>query len=255
MRIRSEFLALITLVALAPAAFGQGAGQQAPVASAAMPVVLELFTSQGCSSCPAADALLKTYAERPDVIALSLSVDYWDHLGWKDTLASPKHALRQRAYAKALGTGNVYTPQVVIDGAAETIGSNKALIEKAIGRTSAARKSAVALVAKNDGKRVKIEIAGETSQPGGEATAASGTIWLAIVSPQVDEKIKHGENRGRKLSYYNVVRELTAVGMWAGKPMTIELPADSLMEAGNRCAVLLQSGEGGRIVGATWMSQ
>ncbi len=250
MRIRSEFLALLALLALTPAAYGQGASQQAPATSAAMPVVLELFTSQGCSSCPAADALLKTYAERPGVIALSLSVDYWDHLGWKDTLANPKHAMRQRAYAKALGSGNVYTPQLVIDGAAETIGSNKAMIEKAIGRTSAARMSGVAVAAKSDGKRVMIEIAGGTTEHAG----ASGTIWLAIVSPQVDEKIKHGENRGRMLSYYNVVRELTAVGMWAGKPMTIELPAGSLMEAGNRCAVLLQSGEGGRIVGAAWMS-
>ena len=97
-----------------------------------MPTVLELFTSQGCSSCPSADALLKSYAQRPGVIALSLSVDYWDHLGWKDTLASPKNTARQKAYAKALGTGNVYTPQIVINGVAETIGSNKSEIEKAI---------------------------------------------------------------------------------------------------------------------------
>lgn len=250
MRIQREFLALLAILALTPAASGQDSSKQSSNALAPTPIVLELFTSQGCSSCPAADALLKTYTERPGVIALSLSVDYWDHLGWKDTLASPKHALRQKAYAKALGTGNVYTPQLVIDGAAETIGSNKALIEKAIGRTSAARKSGVAITARSDGKRVTIEVADGIT----EHLAGSGTIWLAVVSPQVDEKIKHGENRGRMLSYYNVVRELTAVGIWSGKPITLELPAGAVLEARNRSVVLLQSGEGGRIVSAAWVS-
>lgn len=250
MRIRAEVLTALTLMALVPALSGRASGQPAPAASASMPIVLELFTSQGCSSCPAADALLKSFTERPGVIALSLSVDYWDHLGWKDTLASPKYALRQRAYAKSLGTGNVYTPQIVVDGTAETIGSNKSHIEKAIARTSAARKQSVMVRAKSDDTRVTIDIAGAAVGQ----DAGSGTIWLAVVSPKVDVKIKHGENRGRMLSYYNVVRELTAVGMWAGKPMTIELPAGAVLQAGNRCAVLLQSEVGGRIVGAAWIA-
>ena len=250
MRFRAEILTALALLALTPALADRASSQPASAGPVAMPVVLELFTSQGCSSCPAADALLKTFAERPEVIALSLSVDYWDHLGWKDTLASPKHALRQRAYAKALGTGNVYTPQVVIDGTAETIGSNKSHIEKAIARTAAARKHSVMVRADSDGRRVTINISGAAA----DQDAGSGTIWLAVVSPKVDVKIKHGENRDRMLSYYNVVRELTAVGMWAGKPMKIELPASAVMAAGNRCAVLLQSEDGGRIVGAAWMT-
>ena len=247
MRFRAELSTLLALLALTPAAFGQGAGGAAP-SSQLVPTVLELFTSQGCSSCPAADALLKTFAERTGTMALSFSVDYWDHLGWKDTLASPKYTSRQRAYAKVLAAGNVYTPQIVIDGGAEAVGSNKALIDKAVGRASSAHKNSVGVVAKSDGARVTIDIAG------GATTEASATVWWAVVSPRVDVKIKHGENRDKMLSYYNVVREMTPVGMWSGKPMQIELPANAVLGAGNRGAVLLQAGEGGRILGAAWMS-
>lgn len=211
--------------------------------------VLELFTSQGCSSCPPADALLKAFAARPDTVALSLSIDYWDHLGWKDTLALPKNAQRQKDYARKLGTGNIYTPQVVVNGMAQSIGSNKAGIEKAIATTAAARKNGVMVSARNSGDRILIEI-GDGSQP----TPAGGTIWIAIVSASVAVKIKHGENRGRTIDYTNVVRELTAVGMWSGKAMKLELPASALMSADNKCAVLLQAGEGGPILGATWMT-
>jgi hypothetical protein len=245
MRSWEGFLTALVLLALPASA----SGQNQPAASDAPLNVLELYTSQGCSSCPAADALLKVFAARPDTVALSLSVDYWDHLGWKDTLALPKNALRQKAYAKALGTGNVYTPQIVINGIEQTIGSNKSGIEKAIAATAAARKSGVPVAARSNGNRVVIDI-GER----GQATAATGTIWLAVVSPTVEVKIKHGENRGRALSYTNVVREMTAVGMWSGKAMKLELPASAVMSPENKCAVLLQVGEGGAILGAAWMT-
>src|SRR5262249_38071684 len=107
-------------------------------AGVARRAVVELFTSQGCSSCPAADALLKRLADRDDLVALSLSVDYWDYLGWRDTLASPKFAERQRAYARARGDGAIYTPQAVVNGMAHVNGSDEGQIARAIERTSKA---------------------------------------------------------------------------------------------------------------------
>jgi hypothetical protein len=239
------YLSAVAFLTLATAASGQGR----PADSAGPLHVLELYTSQGCSSCPAADALLKVLAARPDTMALSFSVDYWDHLGWKDTLALPKNAQRQRDYAKALGTGNVYTPQVVVNGIAQSVGSNKAGIEKAMYSTAAARKRDIALSASSNGNRVVIDIGGDSA-----GAAQSGTVWLVIVSPSVDVKVKHGENRGRALNYANVVREMTAVGMWSGKAMKLELPASAVMSPGLTCAVLLQGGVGGPILGATWMT-
>jgi hypothetical protein len=255
MRPRAEFITVIALIALMPAAYAQTSQGSTTTSqgtsSGTMPTVLELFTSQGCSSCPAADALLKSYAQRPGVIALSLSVDYWDHLGWKDTLASPKNTARQKAYAKALGTGNVYTPQIVINGTIETVGGNKTEIEKAIANVSEGGGDAhPSLTATSDDKRVTIKVA----SAGTQSVARTGTVWLMVVAPRVDVDVKKGENRGRTLSYHNVVRSLTAVGMWSGETLKIELPLDAVLEAGHRCAVLLQAGDGGRIIAATWMT-
>lgn len=227
------------------AATGPAVAQQGAPAAAS---VIELFTSQGCSSCPAADALMKSYVVRPGLIALSLSVDYWDHLGWKDTLASPKHTARQKAYAKALGTGNVYTPQMVINGAAQAIGSHQGNIDKALAET--ARKldaSRVAVAARLEGKRVVVEI-------GSVGPSVPATVWLAVVAPQMDVEIKRGENRGRRITYHNVVRDISPVGMWSGKAIRIDLPASALMRETDRCAVILQADDGGRILGASWMT-
>jgi hypothetical protein len=239
---RASLLTALAIGLVAPAALAQ---------TRSHPAVVELFTSQGCSSCPAADALLKTYAPRRDVIALSFAVDYWDHLGWKDTLASPKYTARQRAYAKSLGTGNVYTPQVVVNGAAQAVGSNKAEIEKAIFETRTEPAGAVIDVTRNqDAKRVTIDVGAALASGG----APSATVWLAVVAPRVDVEVKRGENRGRTLTYHNVVRELTPIGMWSGKPMKIELPASAVMEPGDRCAVLLQADGGGHILGSAWLA-
>ncbi len=232
---------LLTLLACA---------SQAPAAMAQAPVsvtVVELFTSQGCSSCPAADALLKTMIDVPELMPLSLPVDYWDHLGWKDTLASPKHSARQRFYAKSLGTGSVYTPQVVVDGVWQAIGSNRAEVEKVVLKAREGTPAhAVSLNAVSDTKRLTIEV-------GAANEAVPSTVWLAIVAPRVDVEIKRGENRGKALAYHNVVREITPVGMWAGKPLKIELPLSAMMQEGDRCAVLLQADDGRKILAATWM--
>lgn len=221
-----------------------------------LPVVMELFTSQGCSSCPPADELFASYAAQPEgVIALSFSVDYWDHLGWRDTLASPKNTARQRAYAKSLGTGNVYTPQMVINGAAQVVGSKRSAIDKAVQKSMHDGPPMVPVKVANDGTRTTIEIGrAGPSTPASPSTSPSGTVWLVKVIPHVSVEIKRGENTGKKMSYFNVVREISPVGMWSGKEMRIELPSAAVTEAGHRGVILLQAGETGPILGATWMA-
>jgi hypothetical protein len=210
--------------------------------------VVELYTSQGCSSCPPADALLKTYAERPDVLALTMPVDYWDYLGWKDTLANPDHTRRQRAYAKAFGA-QPYTPQVVVNGLKHVIGSHAQDIDRAIEKTTAqVDASRVPLSLASDGRTLVIDVGAAAS-----SDAVSGTVWLAAVNPRVDVDVTHGENRGHKLSYFNVVRKLTPVGAWSGKAVRLELPQGELLRNSERCAVWLQLDAAGRIIAAAWM--
>ena len=213
-----------------------------------VPSVIELYTSQGCSSCPAADALLEMYAGRSDVVALTLPVDYWDYLGWKDTLARPKHAQRQRSYAKARGDGRIYTPQMIVNGLSHAPGSSAPEIDKAIAETSRVLEGKrVNVSLKIDGSRIRIETPRAASPPdGGDAT-----IWLAIVQRKAEVPIRTGENRGKTLSYFNVVRELTPVGMWNGQAAHFELSRESVIGSEDRaCAVLVQSHGGGPIMGA-----
>jgi hypothetical protein len=218
--------------------------------------VVELFTSQGCSSCPPADRLFKSYAERKDLVALSFSVDYWDYLGWKDTLASPKFTERQRSYARARGDGQVYTPQVVVNGIAHEVGSDRERIDAAIQRTSRAIAPArLPVRCWGEDGAIVVEIG---AAPAGWPAALgkpSGTVWLALVEPKVDVAVKHGENRGRSLTYYNVVRELMPAGMYSGAGTTIRLPRGALPGGHQRrFAAVLQQGTTGAMVGAAWMS-
>lgn len=209
--------------------------------------VIELFTSQGCSSCPNADALLKQYATRRDIVALTMPVDYWDYLGWRDTLASPKFTKRQRAYAKARGDGQIYTPQAIIDGRVHVNGASKTAIEQALADAGhRPRSTAVNAVLENG------TITVEVSKP--DPTSAESTLWLAVVQDVAEVAVKSGENGGRKLSYYNVVRDLVPLGM-ATAPVVIKESAAALSTgAGNRFAVLVQSGMGGPIVSAAWVA-
>ena len=232
-----------TLIAAgATAVLAQAAGRQAS------PVVLELFTSQGCSSCPAADAIFKTYAARRDIVALSMSVDYWDYLGWKDTFASPKFSKRQRAYAQARGDGQVYKPQVVINGRDHVVGSSKSEIETAL-KSHAAKPGTVAMTAGLDKGTVTIDIA-----QAGEAVPEM-TVWLAVVQAEAQIDVKAGENQGRKLTYFNVVRDLMPAGMWSGAAITIRQQAAALSSGANqRFAVFVQRGTGGPIIAAAWVN-
>jgi hypothetical protein len=213
--------------------------------------VVELFTSQGCSSCPAADALLNRLAQHDDVIALSLPVDYWDYLGWKDTLANPKFSERQRAYARTRGDGAIYTPQLVVNGVAHVNGSDEGQIARAIDKTEKALASVPVQLHEEEGKLI-VEAG---SLPRGVA-GKDATIWLAVIARRIEVPIQRGENQGKTITYYNVVRELIPVGKWSGKPVTIELARASLVRPGaESCAVLLQLGQTGPIMGAALMKE
>ncbi len=220
-------------------------------------VVLELFTSQGCSSCPAADELLGHIAAmREDVIALSFHVDYWNYIGWKDLFATPATTARQKAYARALGISYVYTPQLVIDGARHVTGSDRDAVATAIetSRNSSQTRVPVALASRADG-RLTVEIASAEF----DGTAA---VWLVNFDRRHTTTIDAGENRGRTLVNYHVVRAYRRIGTWTGDAMTLDLGPDDVAEtpetAGDGCAVLVQADHGnGRIVGAeaVWVDE
>jgi hypothetical protein len=199
--------------------------------------VIELFTSQGCSSCPPADKLIAEYARDPSVIALTLAVDYWDYLGWKDTLALTGHSNRQRAYAKSRGDRQVYTPQAVIDGAVHALGSDKSAIERAIRQTH--EQSALALP-------VKIERTGDkltVTVPASKDEKGQGEVWLCPVSKSVSVSIGRGENSGQTVTYTNVVRRWIKLGDWTGKAETFNVPVKDVQAAGvDSAAVMVQAG-------------
>jgi hypothetical protein len=200
--------------------------------------VIELFTSQGCSSCPAADKLAGEFAKDPSVIVLSLAVDYWDYLGWKDTLAISGHSNRQRAYAKARGDREVYTPQVVVNGAMHALGSDKAAIDKAVLQT---RQNPAVL-----GVPVSMTVGGDkltvtVAAKDGAATPAE--IWLCPLTKSVPVLIGRGENKDRTITYTNVVRRWVKLGDWNGKAQTFNVPlTDMQTEGADAVAVLVQSG-------------
>ena len=221
------------------------AAQAAPTATPARPVVVELYTSQGCSSCPPADAFLGRLADRAGVLALSLPITYWDMLGWKDTLASKADTDRQKAYAAAMGRGGIYTPQMIVDGLNDLVGSREAAIEKAIAARQADMQDVpVTLTLARD--QLHIAVAGSDAKPEGEAT-----IWLFAVEPKATVKIGGGENDGRTITYRNVVRAIKAVGMWKGAPVSIDLSrSETGAGRGDGVAVLVQTKGYGRIVGA-----
>ena len=215
------------------------------------PAVIELFTSQGCSSCPAADAFMEELAAMPDVISLSYNVDYWDYLGWRDTLATPANSQRQYDYAKARGDMDVYTPQIICDGQSHYVGSNKAVILAAIDRIRSAKPVnwvPMAIERRGDEFAVTVEAA-----PNG---VRNGTIWMMSVMPRVKVAVERGENAGQELTYYNVVRNMTPGGMWHGERLALNLPVKGVFkDCCTACVALLQTGNVGPIIGATGWSE
>jgi hypothetical protein len=210
-----------------------------PSAQAEPRALIELFTSQGCSSCPAADKLLAEYARDPSVIALSLAVDYWDYLGWKDTLALLGHSHRQRAYAKARGDREVYTPQVVIDGTVHALGSDKPAIESAIRRLKEQNAPlTLSVTLEQSGDKLTVTV------PAAKDEKGQAEIWLCPISRSIPVTIGRGENSGHTLTYTNVVRRWIKLGDWTGKAETFNVPIKDIQASNNidAAAVMVQSG-------------
>jgi hypothetical protein len=202
------------------------------------PTVVELFQSQGCSDCPPANANVIALSDRPDILALSFGVTYWDKLGWKDTFASPQFTSRQWDYAHAFHREEVFTPEVVVNGRADVVGRDRRELEEVI-RRNARAPFAASIVLSN----------GTVSIGAAAAVTHSADIWLVRYDPNVVQvAIQRGENEGRTLPHKNVVKELLKLGDWTGQAETFTLPAPH--QGGLRQAVLLQEGPGGPIVAA-----
>jgi hypothetical protein len=208
------------------------------LAAAAPRALLELFTSQGCSSCPQADKLLGEFANDPSVVALSLPIDIWDYLGWKDTLELPGHSARQRAYAELRGDREVYTPQMVVNGSMHVLGSDRAAIERVIAQTDrnpAIMSLPVLLAATGGALSVTLK-----AVPGQQA---GGEVWLCPLVSAIAVAVGRGENRGRTLTYHNVVRGWRKLGEFSGTDSTWNIPLSGI-ETGqiDAAAVIVQEG-------------
>ncbi|NQV57150.1 MAG: DUF1223 domain-containing protein [Rhodospirillales bacterium] len=207
------------------------------------PTVVELYTSQGCSSCPPSDAMLARLSKRGDILALSFHVDYWDYIGWKDPFARPENTQRQHAYKRMFNRSYVYTPQMVIHGLVEMTGSNLAQVNSGIEKSLLSPDVSVELV-RNASGGLKVSI-GRLAQP------AQASIYLAFFDRENITKVRRGENRGATITNVNVVREFKKIGEWHGAEMTVEVAAEDLEpHAGRGCAVFLQSAQTGPILGS-----
>jgi hypothetical protein len=210
----------------------------APVvaADARHPTVVELFQSQGCSSCPPANANLTAIAGRRDILALNFAVTYWDQLGWKDGFARPEYAARQWSYAKAAGRGQVYTPQIIVNGRQAIVGARRPQLDQAI----------IAGDRGTTGPTIRVQ---RTALVIGQAAAATrAKVWFVRYDPHIrNVAIRAGENGGRTLGHSNIVTALVPLGAWNGSEARFTLPA---AQPGLARAVLVQNEGGGAIVAA-----
>ncbi|WP_425995348.1 DUF1223 domain-containing protein [Caulobacter sp. DWR1-3-2b1] len=203
------------------------------------PVVVELFTAQGCSSCGKANQLAADLAQRDGVLALTYSVDYWDYLGWKDTFAKPGFAERQRAYVKKFALRDVPTPQMVVAGRVQASGAKAEAVE-----------DLVKTAAKAPSNPPDMEFIGKTrvAVGSGPAPRGGGEVWLVRFDPREQEiAVKRGDNKGQTLVHRNVVRELVRLGPWSGRPKLYRLPATT--DAELETVIIVQGAKGGRIIG------
>jgi hypothetical protein len=230
-----RMLLLALAVLLLPVAF--------PVkADDARPVVVELFTSQGCSSCPPADRLLGELKDEPGVIALSLHVDYWDYIGWQDPYGKARHTDRQQAYKRRLGLDYVYTPQIVVDGRWQAVGSRRGEVRERIDR---ARAAAPAVRPRVEDGRAVIPAA---------QVDGSARVWLVTFDARHSTDVADGENAGDRLVNHNVVRGWRDLGAYTGQRREIRLDTAQARTAGRSgCAVIVQREGTGEILGAAMM--
>lgn len=207
-------------------------------AAAKPPVLVELFTAQGCGSCNDANDYVGKLAERPGVLALTFSVDYWDYLGWTDTFAKPEYAERQKAYVSRLKLREPYTPQVVVDGREEAQGQKTGEVDRLVRAAAAAPRNPP-----------DVRFVGARRVDVGSARVARGgaEVWLIRYDPRaVEVTVKAGDNRGQTVVQKNVVREIRRLGNWRGKPQAYRLPAAT--DDGLKTVVVVQAPRGGRIV-------
>ncbi|WP_460450567.1 DUF1223 domain-containing protein [Alsobacter sp. SYSU BS001988] len=198
--------------------------------------VVELFTSQGCSSCPPADKLMGDFARDPSLVAMSLPIDYWDYLGWKDTLADHAFTARQKGYGEQRGDRQVYTPQAVIDGVSHAIGSNPQAVEAAEPTAKAKGAMTVAVSAETVGGKIRVTLG--AGKPGAQAG-----VYLVPIRKRCDVEITRGENKGKSVTYVNVARGLVPVGAWNGEARVFEVAASLAQQReSDSYVVLLQTG-------------
>lgn len=219
----------------------------APLSAAAQTVaerlaVVELFTSQGCSSCPPADAFLGELAGRPDVLALSEHVDYWDYLGWRDPFASREHTRRQRDYAQRLGLSYVYTPQMVVQGALQGSGADRNTVHRLIAEARTLPAVAVGFDRDDTGGLVVRFDSAALPEP--------MDVWLVRFDLRRATTVAKGENGGRQVVNHNVVRDLTRLASWDGTPLTLPIADAPGAPDDSGTAVLVQHPKTGRIIGA-----
>jgi hypothetical protein len=211
------------------------------VAAAKTPVVVELYTAQGCGACGEANAYVAKLAERPSTLVLTFPVDYWDYLGWTDTFAKPEFADRQKAYVAKLSLREPYTPQVVIDGRLQATAIKTERVDKLVAEAAKAAHDPPDLRFISGGKRIDVG--------SGRAPKGGAEVWLIRYDPrEQDVAVKSGDNKGQTIPQKNVVRELKRLGAWRGRPAAFRLPEPS--EEGLKTVVLVQAAHGGRVLGA-----
>ncbi|NNK16334.1 MAG: DUF1223 domain-containing protein [Sulfitobacter sp.] len=211
-----------------------------PLMAQQNPVVVELYTSQGCSSCPPADAMLLELSDREDVIALALHVDYWDYIGWKDPFGHPAHAERQRTYAAAGNRRSVYTPEMIVGGVTDIVGAKPMALSKAIAE-HARKPTKVILDLARDGDTLNIAAKRVADVDG------TMTVHMLRYTPRQSTKIKRGENAGKTLEYTNIVEGWTVLGAWDGtEPLNISAP----IEGEKPAVVIIQKKNAGPILAA-----
>lgn len=207
------------------------------------PAVVELFTSEGCSSCPPAEAYLGELAQRPDVLALAFHVDYWDGLGWPDRFVIPEATPRQRGYARNLRLSSIYTPQVVIDGTGDFVGSDRARIVRAL---QGSRDGVPVQIAVHEGS-LAIEL-------GAETLGRVGDVTLIAFERSAVSSIGRGENSGRTLNEYNIVRAVRLLGQYHGRGQTLHAELSSLPKDATDVAIIIQAPGQSAVLGAAQLS-
>lgn len=245
MRFRGLFIAgaSAVLVASAVGSAAQPMRTARAVRGAAVqePVVVELFTAQGCPGCPEANRVVETLSEEPGVLALTYAVDYWDYLGWPDTFARPEFAQRQNAYRTALRVRNVYTPQVVVDGRRQASGTAAEAVQQAVDAAAADRAPPPQIEFRETGDRVGVG--------SGRVPAGGAEVWAVTYTPGPQTvTVSQGDNRGQAVRHVNVVRSLRKLGAWTGRPALYPLPPRAA--SGEAVAVLVQAKEDRRILSA-----